>query len=266
MSTNITIINEFSEQYHAALKMIGDVIDKCNDEFWQDYSKGVVISQLVYHVLFSADIFLAKAADEEDSFKGKYGSSPPGPFNNPNITFTKKQLAEYLTEIKEKADRVFKNLTIEEFTSGQLYLFHGSTSVFGALQHNLRHIAHHIGALHGRLHALGNKSIPWVNVVYRDERDTWEEMNDQGVTYIQDGKLDEAEKIYLEICAKSDNPGYLYNFACVYSRKGNQQKALETLETCLKLDKAKIFKEFSKTDSDFSNIRELPAFQQLIGT
>lgn len=65
---------------------------------------------------------------------------------------------------------------------------------------------------------MGNESIPWVNVVYRDERDTWEEMNNQGVAFIQDGKFDEAEKLYQEICTKSDNPGYFYNFACTLSR------------------------------------------------
>ena len=43
-----------------------------------------------------------------------------------------------------------------------------------------------------------------------------------------------------------------------------QDKALETLKTCLKLDNANIFRVLAKTDSDFTNISELPVFQELI--
>ena len=61
-------------------------------------------------------------SNEEDSFKTKYGKSPPGPFNNPDIKFTKEQQAEYLTEIQEKAYIVFNELT-EGFTTNQIYMF-----------------------------------------------------------------------------------------------------------------------------------------------
>ena len=79
-----------------------------------------------------------------------------------------------------------------------------------------------------------------------------------------DGTLDKAESIFQEICSKTDNPGYFYNYACILSRKENREKALSTLETCLKLDKGNMFRGFAKTDSTFDNIRELPTFQELI--
>ena len=58
--------------------MIGDVIAKCKDELWDDNSQEVVVSQLVYHVLFSADYNLSKTNDERELFSqghGKYGYS-----------------------------------------------------------------------------------------------------------------------------------------------------------------------------------------------
>ena len=111
---------------------------------------------------------------------------------------------------------------------------------------------------------MGNKSIPWVNVVYRDEIDEWEEMNDQAIAFLLDGKFDDAEKLYQEICSKSENPSYFYDFTCVLSRKGNTEKALETIKTSLKFDKGNVFRGIAKTDSDFTNIRDLPTFQALI--
>ena len=125
----------------------------------------------------------------------------------------------------------------------------------------------HVGALHARLTILGNEPLDYVNRVYGDERDGWNELNQRGVAFIMQGKLDEAENIYLDICAESEHPLYHYNLACVYSRKENTEKALDTLKFCLKSSnpwQQNFFKNLAKTDSDFTNIRELPNFPQLI--
>lgn len=71
---------------------------------------------------------------------------------------------------------------------------------------------------------MGNEPLPWVNIIYGDERDKLEEMDNQGIKYLQEGKFAEAEKIYLELCSKSDNPIYFYNLGCVYSREGIKKK------------------------------------------
>ena len=264
MSVNSTLIEDFSEQYRASLKMIEDVIVKCKDELWQDYTQEVIISQLVYHCLGSADFNLCKTNAERDSFKAKYGNFD-FPFNDKNKTFTKKQLSEYLNEIKEKADKLFKNITIDELANKTLYDFRGTISLYSSLENNSRHSMLHVGALHARLTLLGNESLPYINVRHGDERDILDELNNQGVAFILEGKIDDAEKIYLDLCPKSpNNPLYNYNFACVNSRKGNKQKALDTLQLCLKYDNGNKFKNLAKTDTDFNNIREIPQFQQLI--
>ena len=265
MSVKSSIIKDFSEQYIAALKMTEDVIVKCKEELWQDYNHKEVISQLVYHILASADYSLCKTNKERDSFNRKYGESGFS-FHDPNKNFSKNQLTDYLEEIKEKADNLFNNLTIEEF-SEPIYDLDGTVTFYSLLVNNLRHIMNHVGAIHARLTILGNEPLDYVNRVYGDERDSWNEMNQQGVAYIMQGKLDEAEKIYQDICAKSEHPLYYYNLACVYSRKENTEKALDTLKFCLKTSNSwqhKFFKNLAKTDSDLTHIRELPDFQQLI--
>ncbi len=266
MSENTSIIKDFKEQYLAALKMTGDVIVKCREDLWQDLKQEVVVSQLVYHILASADYCLCKTNDERDSFQRKYGESGFS-FNDQTKDFTKRQLAEYLEEIKSKADNFFKIITIEELTVNPIYDLSGTISLFTVLVNNLRHIMLHVGALHARLTMLENEPLPYVRQVYGDERDKLEEKNDQGVVYIQQGELDEAEELYLEICGKSDQPLYHYNLACVYSRKGNTEKAIASLKFCLESSNQwqhKFFSNLAKTDSDLSSIQELPAFEELL--
>ena len=93
MTVETPIIRELSQQYQATLKMIEDVIVKCNAELWQDYTQDIVISQLAYHVLSSADLFLARVNNKESFFKNKYGNFTP-PFNSPDKILTKKQLSD----------------------------------------------------------------------------------------------------------------------------------------------------------------------------
>ena len=114
---------------------------------------------------------------------------------------TKKQLTDYLEEIKTKATKIFNTIPFEEFSTGLINDFFTPYSRFGFLIYNLRHLTNHIGALHARLVILGNEPLPWVNIIFGDERDKLEEMDNQGIIYLQEGKFYEAEKIYLEICA-----------------------------------------------------------------
>ena len=186
MSVNTPIIRELSQQYQAALKMIGDVIDKCKEEIWQDYSQDVVISQLVYHVLDSADLFLAKVNDQEKFFKNKYRLSNPS-LKEPNKILTKKQLSDYLEEIKTKASKTFNSISFEEFVTELNSDFFTPYSRFGILLWNLRHLTNHIGALHARITILGNEPLPWVNIIFGDVRDLFEEMDYQGTKYLQEG-------------------------------------------------------------------------------
>lgn len=116
----------------------------CKDDLRQDYTQEVVISQLVYHILGSADLFLAKITDKESSFKYKYGTFNP-PFNEPEKILTKKQLSDYLDEIKSKATKTFNNISFEEFTTDLISDFFIPYSRFGILIYNLRHLTNHIG-------------------------------------------------------------------------------------------------------------------------
>ena len=261
MTNTSPLIQGLAEQYGAGLKMVQQIIEKCDDNLWNDYNREVVINQVVYHIIDSTDFYLSKNKEEVDSYKPKLGQDD-GTFHDPNLKFTKQQLLDYLEVIKEKATEKFDNLTLTDLDGKPLFDWHG-TSVLGSLLYNLRHIMLHVGALHVRLNEVGKEPLNWVSKTYGDERDVTEELNSQGGTFLQQGKLDEAEKVYLELIKHSKESLYYYNLACCYSLKKDSEKALDMLKTCLKYDQNNKFKNLAEKDKDFNNIKESPAFKEL---
>ncbi|MFO0543082.1 MAG: TPR end-of-group domain-containing protein [Pseudanabaena sp.] len=60
-----------------------------------------------------------------------------------------------------------------------------------------------------------------------------------------------------------DDPISYYNKACAYSLQNAIKLALENLQKAIQLSPEE-YREMSKTDSDFDNIRNYPRFQALI--
>ena len=261
MSDDSQLTQAISEQYGAALKMLEETVTKCDEGLWQttDKDTDTVISQVIYHTLFFVDFYLSKNKTERETFKGKYGDDGES-FHEPNKFYTKEQLTTYLQEIKEKADKRFNDLTIQELNGESVFEWHGS-SVLSSLLYNLRHIMLHVGALHVRLNAVGEIPLRWVSKTPEEEGT---EMHEYGLWHLQHGNLTEAEKIYVELSTNSKNPLFYYNLACCYSLEQKQEKAIETLKTCLQLDQQGRFKDLAKTDKDFTNVREVQMFMELI--
>lgn len=262
MSANTKLIQGIAEQFGAGLKMIEDIINECSDELWNDYNQEIIIFQVVYHAISSVDFYLCATKEEVNSFKGPYGDDDN--FHDSSKNLTKKQLLDYLGEVKVKATKRIQALTVEELNEDPIYEWHG-TSAMGSFMYNLRHLMLHVGALHVRVNAAGKAPLQWVSKIYGDERDEREEMNRKAVAYLQSGKFEEAEKLLEVLRTKySEEPLYYYNLACCYSLQKKSEQSLQSLELCLKYDKDERFKNLAKNDSDFGNIKELPAFKELL--
>lgn len=260
MKADTQIMQAVSEQYAAALKMLEDTVTKCDAALWQDSTTETVISQVIYHTMFFVDFYLSKNKAERESFKGKYGDDG-GSFHEPDRLFTKEQLTTYVQEIKEKANELFSELTIDDLNKQPVFEWHGSSEL-SSLLYNLRHIMLHVGALHVRINAVGNNMpLRWVSKIPEEEN---AEMNETGVWHLQQGNLTEAEKIFVTLTAGSKNATFYYNLACCYALQKKLDQSLETLQTCFHYDQSGRFKQYAKTDKDFTNIRELDAFKQLL--
>ncbi len=259
MSADSQIMQAISEQYGAALKMLDDTILRCDDTVWQDSNRDPVISQVIYHTLYFVDYYLSRNKSESDSFKGKYGNDG-GSFHEQERMFTKDQLTTYLHEIHAKADKIFQDFTIDTLNTEPVFDWHGS-SILSSLLYNLRHIMLHVGALHVRINEIGKMPLRWV-AKFPEEKGA--ELTDEAFFYLQSGNLSEAEKTYLTLCNGSDNPLFYYNLACCYSRQNKVDQAITTLKKCLNFDSSGRFKNLSKSDVDFANLRDLPEFNTLL--
>lgn len=261
MSSDIKIMQAISEQYGAALKMLENTIVECDEKLWQDYKTETVISQVIYHVLYFEDYYLSKNKAEKDSFNGKYGDDGES-FHEPNKKFTKSQLTLYIHEIKEKSDLRFKELTIQELNEKPLFESQGS-SILSNILNDIRHIMLHVGALHVRINTMGKMPLRWISKYPEDEGT---EKNALANWYLQNGNLTEAEKLYVELCANLKNPLFYYNLACCYARQKKVDQSLKALNTCIQLDTIGRFKESAKTEKDFTNIREMTEFRQVLSS
>ena len=86
-----------------------------------------------------------------------------------------------------------------------------------------------------------------------------------GNAYQQQGKYDLAIDSYKKAIAI--NPNYTqahYHFARIYALKNEKALAIESLQKIITLNRNWI--KYSKTESDFDNIRESPEFQKLINS
>lgn len=85
----------------------------------------------------------------------------------------------------------------------------------------------------------------------------------KGITLCKLGQYDEAfNAIKKAYELKPDDGNVLYNFACLYSIKGETREAISYLTKAIEKDT--YFKEMAKEDKDFENIREDKDFKKLI--
>lgn len=80
---------------------------------------------------------------------------------------------------------------------------------------------------------------------------------------VEEGKWDQA-KLQLErlLALEPDDPVTWYNLGCTHARLGNNERAIQCLQTAL--EKGYSDFRFLQRDSDLAGLRKLPAYRQLI--
>lgn len=89
-------------------------------------------------------------------------------------------------------------------------------------------------------------------------------LNSKGVVLINLSRFNEALGIFNEILEKEpDNAEVYYNRACLFSKKGDKDKALEDLSKAIDYDE--YFKVRAKIDEDFESLRDDDDFMAIVG-
>ncbi|MFX1572504.1 MAG: DinB family protein [Promethearchaeota archaeon] len=151
------------EQYGAAIGMLEKNLNSCPKELWDDKTIGPPFWQVAYHAMWFLDWYLSDSKKARENFKSKFGEEVSRDLNiSPEITLTRKQLLEYLSNLKEKTKNRFEDLTTDDLIKPSVFEWHGN-SVLSSLLYNLRHLMLHIGALNLRLHRKGVKLDNWIS-------------------------------------------------------------------------------------------------------
>jgi hypothetical protein len=155
-------------QYHAALKTLRQVIEKCPDGMWNDPAdKPAVFWRVAYHTLFFAHFYLQQT---QEAFRpwarhreeAQFISSVPSDGNRaPRAyeAFTRDDLLEYCNECDGMIDAGIDALDLSAPQCGFPWY------KMSTLEHqivNIRHIQHHAAALASRLRRSAGIEINWV--------------------------------------------------------------------------------------------------------
>ena len=157
-------------QYHAALAMLREAIERCPDETWCSSQHVNAFWQVAYHTLFFAHLYLqpneaAFRAWEHHQAEVQHEDGIAGP-SDPNSSlpliptpYTRSAVLAYWKICDEMVDEAIDALNLNDPLSGFSWY---KVSKFEHQIISIRHIQHHTAQLAYRLRAAANVGIKWV--------------------------------------------------------------------------------------------------------
>ena len=150
-------------QYHAAMAMLKDAVERCPDDLWNDASDGAAFWRVVYHALFFTHLYLMP---DENAFRPWEHHRDDAHFlgssdREPKTTepYTKAELLDYWCSVDAVIDSAVDTADLDAETCGFPWY------QLPKLDHqvnNIRHVQHHAALLAGRLRRTSGIDVPWV--------------------------------------------------------------------------------------------------------
>lgn len=142
-------------QYHAALAMLRESIERCPAEVWLSAGHKNAFWQIAYHALFYTHLYLQRDEAEFRRWAQQHGGED-GIGGDP---YTQAQVLEYWSFCDAIVDPAVDTLDLDSPESGFDWYR------MSKLEHqlvNIRHIQHHGAQLADRLRAAADIGISWV--------------------------------------------------------------------------------------------------------
>ncbi|MBN1435282.1 DinB family protein [Candidatus Fermentibacterales bacterium] len=155
-------------QYLASLEMLGNAVDLCPEELWDDGRFGNRFWRIAFHTLFYTHLYLQSMEEDFRPWPKHRGQAehmgealPWPPHDPPEVAeaYTKKEVLEYLDFCRREVLERTAELDVEREDSGFFWL------PFGKLElqiYNIGHVRHHAGQLIERLRAETGLGVEWV--------------------------------------------------------------------------------------------------------
>ena len=174
-------------QYHAALAMLRDAIERCPDRLWATGDYRNPFWRIAYHVLYYTDFYLQPNADsfrpwekhqtgiqfmddlERPANRASIGELPHRP-SRTGEPYKKDEVLAYWSICDSSIDRAVDALDLAAPDCG--FFWYKVTKLEHQLI-SLRHLQHHTAQLADRVRATTNTGIAWVgNVAAKSARYT----------------------------------------------------------------------------------------------
>jgi hypothetical protein len=154
-------------QYHAALAMLSQAIERCPESVWSSDSDPVPAWRIAYHTLFFTHLYLQaneSAFQPWEHHREEYqflSALPWPPHDQPKIgeAYTKEQTLEYWRLCDDMIDPGVNALDLDAEDCG--FWWYQMPKLDHQLV-NIRHIQHHVAQIEHRLILAGGQSVDWV--------------------------------------------------------------------------------------------------------
>lgn len=154
--TDVACRSTLKNQYHAALAMLREAIERCPVDEWSNDDHKNAFWQVAYHTLFFTHLYLQR---DQASFQrwAQHRGDDDGTAGDP---YTQGQVLEYWSFCDRLVDDSVDALDLDSAESGF------SWYPMSKLEHqlvNIRHIQHHGAQLADRLRSAADIGIKWVS-------------------------------------------------------------------------------------------------------
>lgn len=145
-------------QYHAALQMLKQAIEKCPPEMWDDPQDRNRFWQVAYHALFYTLLYSHTSLQTFQAWPGhREAINRMGELPADSIAYTRAEILECWKHCREQIDTLLPQANLEGESGFHWLRF----SKLEALIYNLRHLEQHTGELMERLGSRAQIEVDW---------------------------------------------------------------------------------------------------------
>ncbi len=164
----ISYTDVIRSQYHAALEMLRQAVEKCPEALWDDPVDKAAFWHVAYHALFYTNLYLSETEATFapwPRYRETYNLLAPAPwppYPGPEITekYTPADILEYAAFCDEQVDALIPALDLEA-ASGFEWL---PMSKLELQIYSIRHLQQHTGELMERLGSRAGVDVDWVGM------------------------------------------------------------------------------------------------------
>ena len=158
-----TLSDILRRQLEKSIAMLYDIINECPDDSWSADDGIAPIWQQAYHSIYSLNAWvrdLSKAFDEPPF----HTSGAQAMVKSATPIITREQMLGYLKKVHADCNSFVDDLTLQSLTQEEeVYgkMWTPADRIIG----QIRHVQHHVGAMHSTLRRHANMSLRWIGLV-----------------------------------------------------------------------------------------------------